>query len=255
MFATFLRTRGAAGAYIAFVFLVLCADLKVAVDPHIHWLIAIPLILWALLSTATSTFETSPVVRYTLVGAGILALSVAVLGATAAQPIYAFGQAVKLAVILAVVLPFLCRRRDLIVPAHIGFGLAVVVNAAFVGLGLLGFEQLASVYAAEGRWGTVLNLPGSLSRLGLLLPVFCLYLLTHLRHLPLAVALYVASCLLVLVDGSRTSVSLLLLGHLVGLGIVTAEHRGRALAFLPLLAVALGLAFFLAITFTQEDVL
>jgi hypothetical protein len=254
MFAATGLPNGAKWAYVAVVFLVLCADLKVVIHPQIHWLAVAPLILWALLARRAPVVPT-PIYRATLAGAAVLVVTLAVFGTTATEPAYAFLQAAKLAVILAVAFPLLCSRPDLIVPAHIGFGVAIVLNALLVLLGMLGFEDLAFISAAEGRWGTLLNLPGSLSRLGLLLLVFAVYLLAHARHVLMAGSVYLASCLLVMVDGSRTSVSLLVLGHIVALGIVIVERRSRALIFLPLLALALWIAISAAISFSQEDML
>ena len=97
--------------------------------------------------------------------------------------------------------------------AHTGFlalETATWLNAICLGSLLLYPGPLASLMA-PGRWGTVLNAPGSLWRLGAATLVYGAYRIVAASQFPLrGFALCAASILLIYADGSRTAMLLLL---------------------------------------------
>jgi O-antigen ligase len=115
-----------------------------------------------------------------------------------------------------------------------------LVLAGWLGAGALAWEM------APGRWGTILNYPGSLWRCGVLPLVYSLYLAVSAPVRRWRNLLLLAECmLLIAADGSRTALLLLPLA-LVVLGWAKATEPGasarlrRALAAL-LLAGGVGL--------------
>src|SRR5207302_4839890 len=87
----------------------------------------------------------------------------------------------KIAVILIGGLSVFTSRCDLPRAAFHGFVIAVCLNAALLLGGLLGYGS-AEIMAVD-RWGTVLNYPGSLWRVGITVWVFAAYLLAVRRSL------------------------------------------------------------------------
>lgn len=195
-------------AYESWQFLVVCvwvvvssaSTLKAQV-PNIHWYftLAVFLLLWPRIFVARTRLCT-----FTQITGGALILSIIVIAPFSARAGYQFIEAGKLAIILLIVVPTMLARSDTIHGLLAGAALAAAANAAFVFAGLLGVSGALSLMAV-GRYGTFLNTPGSLWRVGILvlLPSSLNLLLGRSFWWPLA--LFASSVALLIFDGSRTA--------------------------------------------------
>jgi hypothetical protein len=101
----------------------------------------------------------------------------------------------------------------------------------------------------------LLNLPGSLSRVGLLSFVFSLYLIARRTRLAWALPVFVASAGLVLLDGSRTSTALALLGIVYVVVALMLEDGWRSSLSVGLAGLCLALLGLGAAYLMDEDIL
>jgi O-antigen ligase len=161
--------------------------------------LAVFILLWPRLLATQSRL-----VRFTrLAGAG-LALSIAIVSPFVDRSGYQIIQSGKLAIILVIIAPTLLAGFDTVRGLRIGAALAVALNAALVLAGLLGVRGAFSLMAV-GRYGTFLNGPGSMWRVGILvlLPSALNLLLGQSLLWPLV--LFLSSIALMIFDGSRTA--------------------------------------------------
>lgn len=207
-------------------FLNVSADLKYAIDPHIHWF-----------STAAITFFYllfSRNIKVCLTARSAFGL-VFVFGMTFASlfgsdPVHGVAQALKLLVVLFLGDFLVNSRQDGGVLAFKGILFATVVNAVMLLLGALSIAPVAELKAPT-RWGTILCWPGSLWRVGMVGLVFSIYLAIkgpHGAKRLTYVVLFACSSAVILADGSRTAG--LLLGLVVlYLGVLVFKERPRLL--------------------------
>ncbi len=219
---------------------VLAADLKVTV-PYIHWAVsalAVVLILPYLLRARwKERFPArAPVWLF------IVAVCIPVL--YGARAVYSLAEAVKLAVILLGGISIFVVRSQLAHYAFRGFVVAVYLNLFLLIGGFLGLGS-ASIMATA-RWGTILDFPGSLSRVGITVWVFAAYLLVK-RRSATSLGLLVASTVVVYADGSRTTILLLLVGALYLVLVLAAEakrlRRAMFVGAMSLSAVVAAVAY------------
>jgi hypothetical protein len=184
---------------------VLGADLKSAVHPDIHWLVT------AVAATCLMPYllrldwrRPRALLGSGMAAAALLALAVLLAGFKSPDPLYAVAEAAKLAVILLGARALFMTEPELARAAARGFVWAIAANLLLLILGLLGAPTASEM--ATGRWGTLLNYPGSLARLGFLGLCYAGYLVLAwkqpLRHL----AVLAACATLIYFDGSRTAV-------------------------------------------------
>jgi O-antigen ligase len=212
---------------------VLAADLKVNI-PRIHWAVsalAVILILPYLLRVSWKARSPARAPAWLF----IVALCVPVLyGASA---LYSLAEAGKFAAILLGGISIFVALTNLAHYAFRGFVIAVWLNAFLLLGGLLGFGS--AYLMMQGRWGTILNYPGELWRVGITVWVFAAYLLIKRRSVA-SLGLLVASTALVYVDGTRTGILLLFAGALYLLFVLAVE-AGRLKRALAISATGLGI--------------
>ena len=217
----------------AWTFLVLGADLKTAVHPNIHWLVTALALTCALPYLLRLRLERRLILPG-LIPSCLLVLAVLLAGVRSDDPLYAVAEAGKLGIILIAARALFTSEPQLAHAAVRGFVWAIAINLALLVLGLLGAGTAAEL--GPRRWGTLLNYPGSLARLGFLGLCYGGYMVLAwkqpLRHL----ALLAACGTLIYFDGSRTA--LLVIGVLVPylLFIRLTESRPRRFARLGRLA-------------------
>ncbi|HET8712393.1 MAG TPA: hypothetical protein VFM23_01785 [Gemmatimonadales bacterium] len=186
----------------AWTFLVLGADLKTAIHPNIHWLVTAVAVTCALPYLLRLRLPLRLVLPG-LIPSCLLALAVLLAGIRSDTPLYAIAEAAKLAIILIVARGLFTSEPALAHHAVRGFVWAIGVNLALLLFGLLGAGTAAEL--GPSRWGTLLNYPGSLARLGFLGLCYAGYMVLvwkqPLRHL----ALLAACGMLIYFDGSRTA--------------------------------------------------
>lgn len=214
---------------------VLAADLKVSVGGHIHWLVtalAVVLVLpWMVPAGNRPASERPEGERMewdARTPAWLLIVAVCVPILYGAVALYSLLEAAKIAVILLGGLFFFTSRRYLPRAAFCGFVIAVGLNAALLLGGLFGYGS-AEIMGSD-RWGTVLNYPGSLWRVGITVWVFSAYLFAVRRSVA-SLILLLASTFVVYMDGARTAILIIFAGGIYLVCVLAAEagHLKRAL--------------------------
>lgn len=240
------------------VFLLLAADLKVAIHPYIHWgisLLAFVLML-PLLALAKFRIRCQHQIQWFAVLMMILLIiSVLLTGLTTENAFYSLIQAFKLSAIL--LMPFLLftTRSDLARVGLFAATAAVWTNLSFLLLGITLSPVFARQMAADGRWGTFLNYPGSLWRVGILVLVFSTYLFYHKRKDFRFLALLIASLCLIYADGSRTGF-IMTFASIVYVGIIVLMEKRRYLQVgLVLAFTGLGGALFIGMLFSDHVII
>ena len=224
---------------VAWAALALSADLKVFVHPRIHWFTSVITLVPVFLSCR----QTLGLGRIRFMAPVLLYCGAIVLTAFfSGQASYDLLQAAKVALIFVLSLPLMFNAQ-LSDAAFTGIKVATVLNAILLILGILGVEDVGRLMAVN-RWGTILNMPGSLSRLGILPFAYAAYGLFRKGRLVWKnLVLLAASIFVAVMDGSRTAALGLLLGTTF-VAAISFWKRGakatwRMLAMvMPLLALA-----------------
>ena len=189
-----------------------CAAVKLAI-PHFEWWVTALFVVLALPFAPKIMWSR---LRYTITWGTLLSLGIALVAFNATNPAYQLVEAAKIAVILLVVLPLLCGSNQMARATAIGAQLACYLNTVLLIFALCGFSWAGGMQALD-RYGTVLNPPGSLWRIGLMtLAIGPLSLVTKTSSRPRAILLTVCSLTLLAFDGSRTgSLILWMLGGFI----------------------------------------
>ena len=229
----------------AWAFLILAADLKITVHPVIHWLVtgaAVTCALPYLLRLRVHWRRVLP----GLTPACLLVLAVLLAGLGSDAPLYAIAEAGKLAIILIAARALFIAEPALAHAAMRGFIWAIAVNLLFLFLGLSGLAATASEMGPR-RFGTLLNFPGSLARLGFLALCYAAYMVLAWRQPLRHLALLGACAALIYYDGSRTAWLLLAVLVPFVLFIRFTERRGRPSRLGRLAAVGVSLGAVLVV--------
>jgi len=194
-------------AISGWVFLVTSAQLSLVL-PNVHWYLTAMLTVVLGLSFRPVRWEA---LRFPLLASFLLVVAICTVALASTDPAHDLIEAGKLAVILLLVLPLLASDSRVAAAAMRGAEIAVFVNAGLAVSATLGFMPLLGV-STPGRFGTILNWPGSLWRVGML-TIACSGLrffagVSGFRDL----LLFVASALLIILDGSRTAYLIILAG-------------------------------------------
>ena len=184
---------------------VIAADIKLSNEIYVHWVatallfaFGFPVLLYAKCSLRSPLYFAS---------AGMV---IATLAATLNSPdlVYGLEQALKLGVILIGGLLLFSSDPYYAHVAFRAFIASVYLNSALVLLGFFGWDKAAS-QMSPGRWGTVLNFPGSLWRCGILVLGYAMMESIESRgRRGRSVLLLGLSLGLIMADGSRTGLLL-----------------------------------------------
>ena len=233
MFVNPRPSRISAAAFACFVFLVSCADLKRFAGDRIHWYafgVLLVLIL-PMISRARWRIHTPMAIAASMVVCAVL-----VSGWD--EAVYSALLAGKLTLILVLLAHILLNHPELARGGFLALEVAVYVNILLLATLAVQPGPLASLMA-PGRWGTALNAPGSLWRVGIAPFLYGGYLIAAAPRLPLrAVALCLASITLIYADGSRTAMLLLMASGPFLLVLVFWELRRRSEAVRGIAVVA-----------------
>ena len=215
--------RLVSGSFFLLVLLVSSADLKRLTSERIHWVALAAFLVVALPMLARA--------RWRIHGPLVIFASMilcAVVASGWGQPLYACLEAAKLALILVLFTLLLINHPQL---PHTGFfALEIATWLNLLCLASIAvYPGLLASMMAPGRWGTILNAPGSLWRPGAATLVCAAYRIIGAPRLPLRGLLSCgASIVLIYADGSRTAMILLAATLPVLLVFAFRELRQRA---------------------------
>lgn len=204
------KTRVTGVLLLVFVFGVLQADLKVAISSYVHWLLAIPLLLSILLVNLRMKWRVNVPFHFILL---VLPTTMIFNFLVTNGRWYDVGQSAKVLVIFlsALIIYNLVGSSDFLRTALIA---STIVNALLLIFAVLFALPTAEVMTSDGRWGNVLNYPGSLAKVGILTLGYSLYGLIAIQRDRLKyVCLTLLSAFIIFMDGSRTA----FLGSLISL--------------------------------------
>jgi len=180
--------------------LVVSSDIKVTINPYIHW-IATFMLMGPVWISALNKRVTVHLIF--LLAPSFLLISILISG-TNDFP-YAVFQTTKLFIILVCTLGFFLFHDRYIKIAFDSMKVASYINTILLMIGAV-FLPFAASKMAPNRWGTVLNYPGSLCKIGLFFVVYSVYVLLKKKGgRSSSSLLLLSSLLLILFDGSRTA--------------------------------------------------
>ncbi|MBV8207623.1 MAG: O-antigen ligase family protein [Acidobacteria bacterium] len=222
---------------IGWMVLVLADDVRRAV-PYVHWMATL-LAGFLLLPLLVSSWRRPgfPARR----PAWLLVIAVSVPALYGAQFGYSLAESAKLAIILILGTAAFAGGNRLAEYAFRGFIAAVIANLILLLGGAVGLGT-AAVMTGFTRWGTVLDYPGVLWRVGITVGVYSAYCAIRMKSLKYA-GLLAGSAALVYFDGARTGILLFLLVPVFTL-IVIAWEAGRLRMAIAGSAAAVALGFF-----------
>lgn len=209
---------------VVWVAFVSAGSLKLIV-PNVHWFFTAAVL--ALFSPRVFGARHSGPVKLTMMAGGLLVMAIVMVAPTTTRPGYQLAEAGKLAAIFLVITPVMLARPDTSRGIRLGAEFATVINGALVlagSLGVAGFLELRAV----GRYGTILNGPGSLWRVGILVLLPSALNLLMGRSFVLPLTMFVSSVALLVFDGSRTAaLAIVIACGFIGYFMVTEVRRNR----------------------------
>lgn len=182
------------------------ADLKVVIYPYIHWIaffiMIFPIIVYKLL-----TKKIVLNIPYYCIACFFL-ITIICNGWVSSNPETMF-QYFKLFFIFLTTLFFLSEYRYSLYVWK-GFVFAVILNFVLLLLGVYFNFNTAYLLTGEGRWGTLLNYPGSLVKVGLVSLLFFSFTAILLKgwNKIIAITFIIMSIFIIIYDGSRTGLLL-----------------------------------------------
>jgi len=221
--------------------IILSADIKVSVNPHIHWIVtglAIILIIPYIRQLKIH------IPRLYLISAGLFIFSVLIAAFRSTYPLYDIVEAAKLGVILFGAMAFFNSHKEYTHISFKGFTLSAYINCALIIMGIA-FLPILAKEMELGRWGTILNYPGSLWRVGIAIFVYSGYLVYKTRFRNLShIILLLSSLILIVFDGSRTGMLLLPFGlaYVVTIPMYEKKMKSISIAFAFIIALIVGFA-------------
>lgn len=187
---------------ILWIILILAADLKITIHPRIHWFVTVILLLpiFRLGAFHGNQIKTSQALIPIL-----FVLSVILSSFFSQRLFYGLAQSGKLAIILVwaglsfMTIPLYAKQ------SFKAFILAACLNGAVLLVGAFISPLFIDVISGDGRWGTFLNYPGSLGKVGLLIFPYSLYMILSTKPIfNKYLFLLGVSLLTPYFDGSRT---------------------------------------------------
>jgi len=195
------------GVVFVWTTLVVARGLLGGVNPRFHWLVSAVAVIFIapfLLRARCATFAPG------LLPAWLLAVSVLLSSVGSPDPLYGLAEAGKLGIMLVVTLTLFVTHSRYAHYAFRAFVFSAYLNVVLLLAGFLGVATLSREMMLR-RWGTLLDYPGSLWRVGILSVGWSAYLLLARDKPVQRLTLLAASLALIYFDGSRTGFLLLCL--------------------------------------------
>lgn len=195
-------------AIFLFTFLVISADLKLTIHPHIHWVIWLLLIFpFIVKDILFKGIVKSPLFFFSIFTflSGVLSSLIVV------NSLETLIQATKFTLIFLTLYYFLYYNKKNWDPFYKAINFSVYINSFLLILGIIGIP-VAQLLTGDGRWGTILAYPGSLVKIGILglyVNVFSLILIKDKYRK--TIMLVILSLFIIFMDGSRTGMLIIAL--------------------------------------------
>lgn len=194
---------------LLFIFLTFSADLKVTVFPYIHWIAwALLLFPYMMIDFFKKGIKVSP-----FLGIAVLTLLLGILTSSINSPDYEFYvQMTKLLLIFLTMYYFLNYETLSLESMFFLFNVLVIVNFLLLMMGLIG-HPTAWMLTTDGRWGTILNYPGSFVKVGSLAFFLNIMMVVFTKKTKkiIYIVMIILSLFIVFMDGSRTGILLIML--------------------------------------------
>lgn len=219
---------------------VIGSNLQALIHPHLDWALT-----FLLVGLASRRLLRHPLqVPWVIVpGAALIVVSICMTALISAKPIYDLGQAAKLVMILIAGLVFFISHPKMAQAAFQTQVFLVFANVVLVVLGIVMGKQLprdlAHVAAADGRWRTLFNVPGTLGGVGLGVLVYGLYLLFRTRRRIRGALIVSGALALIYFDNSRTMTLLTFVAVGLFLGLWVWERVGYSPRMMASLVVGI----------------
>ncbi|MFZ5992724.1 MAG: O-antigen ligase family protein [Deinococcota bacterium] len=235
-------------------FLLLGADLKVSIHSYIHW--GVSILVFALLFPYVLRFRGyfgHPIHWFVISMAILLMASILLSSLNSDNALYGVGQALKIGLILLLAFGLMLSRPTWALIGFSSIQAAVWANFILLVLGLFMNPIFASQMASDGRWGTFLNHPGSLWRVGILVLVFSAYVYYYRRKDFRYLALLVVGLCLIYADSSRTGFIITMIAVFYTILLLILEQRRRLLATSLFICAVLGIAVLIGVLAFSGD--
>ncbi|GCD81087.1 hypothetical protein PTHTG4_01490 [Parageobacillus thermoglucosidasius] len=186
--------------------IIISADLKVTIYPYIHW-IAFFIMIFPIIVCKLLTKKIVLNIPYYCIACFFL-ITIICNGWVSSNP-ETMIQYVKLFFIFLTTLFFLGEYRYSLYVWQ-GFVFAVILNFVLLFLGVYFNFNTAYLLTSDGRWGTLLNYPGSLVKVGLVSLLFFSFTAILLKgwNKIIAITFIIMSIFIITYDGSRTGLLL-----------------------------------------------
>jgi len=208
--------------------IIIFADLKVTVHPYMHWIVSIFLFFLILPLFFKLRFYLGNLLIF---ASSIFIFSILLVAFNSSNPLYDIEQAIKLIIIIIGGGALFSSRQFPLSSVLKAFISAVYINVIL----LIGGVVVSPFFASEmatGRWGTILNYPGSLWRVGISVFILAAYgaFLFRFRNLHYDILL-LASLALIYFDGSRTGMLLLIIAIVFLVFLLLIERQVKIKTF------------------------
>lgn len=229
------------------LFLLLQADLKITVSPYVHWMATGLLLPVYLLTGLKLKRRVNLLALILLMGVPVgMFVNFVILPGILYDVLLSF----KVLLIFAgfIVLYACADQPRLFIRSYVA---SLAVNLLLLGMGVAGFTLAAGLMTADGRWGTFLNYPGSLTKVGIVVIVYSLYGLLRVQGRRWWHAIVGVGALVVIVsDGSRTAAlavpfAIVFVGGILlnEAGLLRSRRARKAFVGLSLTVIAAIVAF------------
>lgn len=195
---------------LLFVGLALSADLKITIYPYIHWLFWLILVMPFILR---DYFKKGLVYSPHLIISPLIFMFGFLISSMLNVTIDSLVQFLKFVLIFLTLYYFIHYTHDFFRVIFPFLNIILLLNASMLIIGYFGFLQIAYKLTGEGRWGTLLNYPGSLVKIGVisLFYNFMVFILNKKKQKIIPLIFLALSVMVIFFDGSRTGLLLSIL--------------------------------------------
>ncbi|MFD1929264.1 O-antigen ligase family protein [Sporosarcina siberiensis] len=207
-----------------FVILTLSADLKITVYPYIHWVAWLVLILPIMLKDFIEKgFVKLPFLIFSVL-MFFIGFLISSFNSSTIEP---FIQFIKFSLVFITIYYIVFYKTLEIKDVFFILNLSAILNFALLMIAYFNIYPTAQILTGSGRWGTILNYPGSLVKIGSLSLFYnVLLIIFNSKDKPLfRGTMVLLSIVIINMDGSRTGFLLsLLLLLVIPIFIINKNH-------------------------------